>query len=335
MTTLLTLLAFIPLGTFLVWRGSSALESSSEALSAYYELPPTVHGAIVVAVGSSFPELSSTVLSTLLHGEFELGLSAVVGSAIFNILVIPGVSGVVAGRLSTGRDLVFKEGQFYLISVAVLLLTFSLAVIYNPVEGARLEGEISRPVALVPILLYLLYLFIQQQEVRERDNPRRPEGFRPLRDWLRLLLSLLLILGGVELLVRSALLLGDLLGTPSFIWGVTIIATVTSLPDAFVSVRLARAGKGVVSLSNVLGSNIFDLLVAVPAGVLLAGATRVDFGVAAPLMAMLTVATVVLFAAMRTNLYLSRREAWLLLAVYFLFLLWVLFEATGLTSLTY
>ncbi len=332
-TPLLTAL-YIIVGTAAVWKGSGILEDSSEQLSRYYRLPPTVHGAIVVAVGSSFPELSSTVLSTLLHGEFELGLSAVVGSAIFNILVIPGLSALVGGRLKTGRDLVFKEGQFYLISVAVLFLTFSLAVLYNPLENGRLTGEISRGLALVPLLVYLLYLFIQQQDVREYEGGEDETGLSPLKEWAKLSVSLLLILVGVEALVRSAISLGILLGTPSFVWGLTVIAIVTSLPDAFVSLRLARRGEGVVSLSNVLGSNIFDLLVAVPAGILIAGATPVDFGVAAPLMGMLTLATVVLFAAMRTDLHLDRWEAWLLLGMYGAFLLWVVLETFGVTGLT-
>lgn len=332
-TPLLTAL-YIIFGTAAVWKGSGVLEDSAEQLSRYYRLPPTVHGAIVVAVGSSFPELSSTVLSTLLHGEFELGLSAVVGSAIFNILVIPGLSGLVGGRLKTGRDLVFKEGQFYLIAVAVLFLTFSLAVLYNPLENGRLTGEISRGLALVPLLVYLLYVFIQQQDVREYEGGEDETGLSPLKEWAKLSVSLLLILVGVEALVRSAISLGDLLGTPSFVWGLTVIAIVTSLPDTFVSLRLARRGEGVVSLSNVLGSNIFDLLVAVPAGVLIAGATPVDFGVAAPLMGMLTLATVVLFATMRTDLHLDRWEAWLLLGMYGAFLFWVVLETFGVTGLT-
>lgn len=328
-------LLFILFGTVAVWKGSALLESSSEGLSQHYRLPPTVHGAVVVAVGSSFPELSSTLLSTLLHGEFELGLSAVVGSAIFNVLVIPGLAGLLGGTLRTGRDLVFKEGEFYLISVGVLLLTFSLAVIYNPLGSQRLQGELSRGIVLIPLLVYAVYLFIQQQDVREYDGGTE-EGtpISPTKAWLRLLGSLALILLGVEALLRAAIRLGDLLGTPSFVWGLTVIAIATSLPDTFVSIRLARRGEGVVSLSNVLGSNIFDLLVAVPAGVLIAGATPVDFGVAAPLMGMLTVATVALFAAMRTDLRLDRRESALLLLVYALFLVWVVLETLGVTSVT-
>ena len=85
-TFLLCLLAAV-VASAIIWKGSELLESASERLSAYYKLPPVVQGAIVVAVGSCFPELSTTVISTLVHGEFELGVCAIVGSAIFNILV--------------------------------------------------------------------------------------------------------------------------------------------------------------------------------------------------------------------------------------------------------
>ena len=68
-------LGLIAGATIVVWKGSDLLESAAEQLSAFYGFPPVVHGTVVVAIGSSFPELSSTVLATLLHGEFALGLS--------------------------------------------------------------------------------------------------------------------------------------------------------------------------------------------------------------------------------------------------------------------
>jgi cation:H+ antiporter len=77
--------------------------------------------------------LSSVVISTLVHGEFELGVSAITGSAIFNILVIPAFAALLGGRLAANRELVFKEALFYPIAVAVLLLTLSFAVIYYPI----------------------------------------------------------------------------------------------------------------------------------------------------------------------------------------------------------
>src|SRR5699024_9361747 len=128
---------------------------ASEELSVYYELPAIVQGAVVVAIGSSFPELSTVVLSTLLHGEFDLGVSAIVGSAIFNILIIPAASVLAAkDQLKSNRDLVYKEAQFYIISVAVLLITFSFAAIYFPLSSDEnvILGEMNRTLALLPLL---------------------------------------------------------------------------------------------------------------------------------------------------------------------------------------
>lgn len=310
-----------------VWKGSDLLEDSARKLSLYYSLPPAVHGAVVLAIGSSFPELSSAVLSTLVHGDFELGLSAVVGSAIFNILVIPGLAALVARkRLQSDKLMVYKDAQFYMVSVAVLLIAFSLSIIYHPQEGEDIRGRLSPALAVIPMCLYGLYVFIQQQEVSEEQDKHTDKEIKPLRAWGKLGLSLLLVVVSVEGLVRAAIFFGEQLDIPPFFWGITMISIVTSLPDAFVSVRLARKGEDVASLSNVLGSNIFDLLVAIPLGVILAGGTVINFSVAIPLMGMLTLATIILFASLRTRLELSQREALLLLATYLLIIGWIVLE---------
>lgn len=342
-------------GTALAWWGSGRLEESSGRLANHYALPDVVRGTLVVAVGSSFPELSAAVLSTLVHGEFELGMSTIVGSAIFNVLVIPAVAGFAGGKVSHGLRVVYRDAQFYLTSVAVTLLTFSLALIYHPLPaeggGRSLSGSITRPIAMIPLLLYGLYLFLQHQETKDHwrarrgDSPRDDgmeaepatdpgpsDDVRPGREWTVLAASLGAILVGVELLLRAVLELGERLDVPSFVWGVTIVAAATSLPDTLVSYRAARAGEAEVSLGNVLGSNIFDLLVALPAGLLIAGATPVDFGVAAPLVGMLTLATIVLFAVARIDLALDRRDALLLMALYVLFVAWAIAESAGWVS---
>lgn len=320
-------------GTAVIWLGSTYLESASQRLSAYYRLPEIVQGALVVAIGSSFPELSTTVISTLVHGEFELGVAAIVGSALFNILVIPGLSGLFAREpMQTNRDLIYKEAQFYMIAVAVLTLTFAFAAIYNPVDGGGdgvIRGEVTRWLALMPIALYGLYVFVQYQDVVEADTPDPDADIRPLREWGRLAVGLVLIVAGVEALVRAALSYGDIFNTPSFLWGLIVVAAGTSLPDAFVSVRAARSGRSVTSMANVLGSNTFDLLVCIPAGVLIAGTAVINFSLGAPLMAVLTAATILLFLLMRTKMTLSRVEAAVLLASYGIFVIWMVVETFG------
>ena len=330
MSTILIYSVVAIISTAIVWKGSQMLETSSEKLATHYELPDIVAGAIVVAVGSSFPELSTTVLSTLIHGEFDLGVSAIVGSALFNILVIPALSGLYAeDLLESNRDLVYKEAQFYMLAVAVLLLTFSFAAIYNPVESdaGAITGEFDRWLAVLPLGMYGLYLFVQWQDTMDFEPDVTDEDIAVGKNWLLLLGSLLIILIGVEGLVRSAITFGEVFDTPSFLWGATVVAAGTSIPDAFVSINSARSGNATTSLANVLGSNIFDLLVCIPAGVLIAGVAIVNYSVAAPLMGALTVATLILFLMMRTDMHLSRLEAWGLLFVYLCFVVWATLES--------
>jgi cation:H+ antiporter len=153
------------------------------------------------------------------------------------------------------------------------------------------------------------------------------------REWGRLAVGLFVILVAVELLVGGVKGLNATFGINEFLAGVTVIAAATSLPDALVSVRAARGGKGVTSLGNVLGSNTFDLLVAIPFGVLVAGSAPVSFFIAAPMMGVLTLATILLFTALRTDLSLSGTESYALLAAYVVFAGWVVGEVVGVFGL--
>ena len=323
----------IAVATGFIWFGSGWLEESAEHLSAYYGLPAVVQGSVVVAVGSSFPELSSVVF-TALAGTFDMGVGALVGSAIFNILVIPALSGIASdGHLETNRTIVYKEAQFYMIAVSALVVTFALAVIYVPVpDGPALAGQLTRPLAMLPILLYGLYLFIQWQDVSDHVADDA-DGIAVGREWGRLAVGLVVILVAVEQLVGSVESLGHTFGVPEFLAGVTIVAAATSLPDMLVSVRSARDDRGITSLGNVLGSNTFDLLVAIPVGVLIVGTVPVDFAVAVPMFGVLTLATVLLFTFLRTDLWITDVEAYLLLLAYALFVGWVVAESVGATHL--
>jgi cation:H+ antiporter len=307
------------------------LEEASNKLGSYYGLPEVVQGAVIAAIGSSFPELASSVLAVLRHGSFDLGVGAVVGSAIFNILVIPGVSALQKDGVDADRDVVYKEAQFYMLSVAVLLLVFSFGVIYYPVSGTELQANVTPLLGAIPVLLYGVYVFIQWQDVGDAGI-ESVSDVNVRRQWLLLAGSLIVILLGVEALVTAADDFGTIFGIPSFFWGLTVVAAGTSLPDTVVSIRAAEAGRGPTSLANVLGSNVFDLLIAIPAGILLAGGAVINYGAAVPMMACLTVATLVFLVVTRTELMLSRNEGILLLAAYGIFLIWVVTEASGLTN---
>ena len=170
-TSPLASVVIILVATAVIWIGSGWLEESAEHLAAYYGLPAIVQGSIVVAVGSSFPELASVVVAGL-AGTFDMGVGAIVGSAIFNVLVIPALAGLARDdHLPASRAIVYKEAQFYMIAVSAIVVTFALAVIYHPVPdgGAVLVGALSRPLAAIPLLLYGLYLVIQWQDIADHD----------------------------------------------------------------------------------------------------------------------------------------------------------------------
>lgn len=323
----------IVVATGFIWVGSGWLETAAEQLSTYYGLPAVIQGSVVVALGSSFPELAS-VIFTALAGVFDMGVGAIVGSAIFNILVIPAIAGLATDDpMESSRTVVYKEAQFYMVAVSALVVTFALAVIYYPVPGGEaLTGRITRPLALIPLLLYVLYLFIQWQDVSDHESEAATGNIDVVRQWGTLAVGLIVILVTVEQLVGAVEGLIHTFGIPEFLAGVTIIAAATSLPDTLVSVRAARAGKDITSLGNVLGSNTFDLLVAIPLGVLIVGSAPVNFAVAIPMMGVLTVATILLFAVLRTDLSMSGREAYALLATYVVFVAWIITETVGITN---
>ncbi|NHN47318.1 sodium:calcium antiporter [Halostella sp. JP-L12] len=326
MNGLLVALGLAVVATGVIWKGSEFLERSAERLSKHYGLPVAVHGAIVVAVGSSFPELSSVVISTLVHGEFSLGVGAIVGSAIFNLLVIPAASALASEQLETTRDVVLKDAQFYVISVLVLFIMFALGATYVP-GGTNRAAILTPTLAFIPLATYGVYVFLHQQDASE--HVAEDVDVNLLREWGTLAGALVLIAVGVEGIVRAALTFGEAFGTPSFLWGLTVIAAATSLPDAFVSVRAAKTGESVTSLTNVLGSNTFNLLVAIPIGVLLSGTATINFLAAIPTMGFLAFATLVFIVFTRTSLELTDPEAYGFLGLYGVFLVWMTLESVG------
>jgi cation:H+ antiporter len=331
MASLPVLLVIAVVSTAVIWKGSELLETAAARLSRHYGLPVAVHGAVVIAIGSSFPELSSVVISTLVHGEFSLGVGAIVGSAIFNLLVIPAISALSSESLEATRDIVHKDAQFYIISILVLFITFALGATYVP-GGTNEAARLTPLLVVLPLATYAVYVFLQYQDTRDYTAPPA-QNVSPRRQWAVVVLALALITVGVEGIVRAALGFGEAFDTPSVLWGLTVIAAGTSLPDAFVSVNAAKQDEDVTSLTNVLGSNTFNLLVAIPVGVIIAGTAEINFLTAVPLMGFLAVATLVFIVfsrTHRTHLELTNREALTLLALYGLFLVWMILESVGL-----
>lgn len=325
----------IILGTVLIYLGSEWLEQSSAKISANYDIPSVVKGSIITAFGSSFPELSSVVIASIIHGEFELGMSIVIGSAIFNIVFIPAIAGIKADGLELGGTRVRNEITIYLfvvLSVAAFLVS-ALFIFDNPESIADLDSDVylSPYIALVLLLMYGLYVFYQWKFSRSVDTQDvRIEN--PKKQWLLLGSSLVLIAIGVEATVRSVIELGDIFNTPSLLWGVVVVAASSSLPDALVSLRQAGKDEDSASFANVAGSNIFDLLVVLSAGVILSGGTMINLGSTLPLMFVLAISSLLILLIIRSGGVISKLQSYALFSYYLLFCLWILLEAIGITG---
>ncbi len=328
----LTYIFFIvAVATIIIWKACNYLEEACHDLAICYGLPDSVKGSTVMAISSSFPELVTIVLATGIHGDFELGLATIIGSAVFNILVIPGTSVLFRpGSLHAGREVLYREAQFYLISVLIVMVTLSFSVIYQPSTVDPYNGTLTGSLMILPLLFYVLYIYIQYQEVRDhKPEKKQQQKTTALKSWGKLVISVLMVTFGVEMLIRMVIKLGGIFSTPSYFWGATILAAATSIPDLFVSVKAAQRKLSSASLTNAFGSNIFDLLVVLPVGVIIAGAVGFNYPRIIPMMMFLVFATVAFIIMARSKSELTNNNGKVLLLLYLGFIIWMGTEYIG------
>lgn len=320
----------VVIATAIIWKACNYLEDACHELALCYGLPDSVKGSTVMAISSSFPELVTVVLATGIHGDFELGLAAIIGSAVFNILVIPGTSVLFrTGSLQAGRNVIYREAQFYLISILIVMLTLSFAVIYNPSTVDSLNGTLTSSLMILPLAFYVLYIYIQYQEVRDHKPQEKEHTSPAIKSWGKLIISMALVTIGVEMLIRMVIELGDMFTIPSYFWGATILAAATSIPDLFVSVKAAQRKLSTASLTNAFGSNIFDLLIVLPVGVIVAGAVGFNYPHIIPMMMFLLFATVFFLVLARSGSKLTNNNGKILLLLYVIFIVWMGIEYIG------
>ena len=311
------------LSTFIIWKASDMIGNAGDHLAYYYKMPSIVKGAIVAAIASSFPELTTVILSTCRHGVFDLGVGTIVGSAVFNILIIPALSQLAIKKpLKASRDIVYKEGFYYIISVAAVMMVFFYAAVFYP--SGEFSGSINRWLASVLILMYFGYLYIQAQEMK--DGTHEIENFNPEMGlpcaWVKLVSGMIGVFVAVEIMIVAVLEIGELFNFPMIFWGITICAAATSIPDTLLSVRDAKQGEADAALANAFGSNTFDLLICIPVGVLIAGTAVININDVIQPMGFLIIVTFITVFLIRNNLNLTKGDSFVLLGMYILFIAW-------------
>lgn len=217
-------------------------------------LSETVVG-LLTAAATDAPEVSSALIA-LVQGEKEVSLGVVVGSNIFNLTAMIGLSAVVVGVVSLGRGALILEGALGLL--ATLVAAGLIVGVLSPVLAIVLFAA-----GVVPYLVIVGRS--SGREPLEKGRGKHVEENALWKPIALILPAVALIIVGATGMVRSALVLGDHWHIPKAIIGVLILAPITSLPDAFTAIRLAISHRGAAVVSETFGSNTINLA----AGVLL------------------------------------------------------------------
>lgn len=306
-------------GLVLLILGANTLVKGAARLARAAGVSPLVVGLTVVAVGTSSPEVAVAIQSAL-AGANDVALGNVVGSNIFNVLFVLGLASVVT-PLVVSTQLVRVDVPV-MIGVSFLVLLLGLDGRMGPVDGA---------VLLVGVVLYTVFLVRLGRRQRAR-SPRlaEPPERRLLTDGLLILLGLALLVLGSRWLLRAAVAIAASLGVSELVIGLTVVAAGTSLPEVATSLAAGLRGERDMAVGNIVGSNIFNLLlvmglaaVAAPGGVTVStGALTFDI----PVMIAVAVACLPIFF---TGYVIARWEGTVFLAFYALYATILFLQATN------
>ena len=239
---------FIVIGIVLVLWGADRLTDGAVAVAEKMKMPQIVIGLTIVAMGTSMPEFCVSLISAL-KGTSDLAVGNIVGSNIFNTLLIVGVSALVA-PMSIMKTTVRKDIPFALVASALLLIMC-------------LDEDISRIDAAILFVMFLIFMYITLRGAKAQGTDVEEKEKKSMATWLSvvwILVGLACLIGGSNLFVDGATVVATKLGVSEAVIGLTIVAGGTSLPELATSVVSARKGNSGIAIGNVLGSNVFNIL---------------------------------------------------------------------------
>lgn len=321
-------IVYIIIGVALVLWGADRLTEGASSLARGMRVPEIVIGLTIVAAGTSAPELFVSLVSAL-KGTPDLAVGNVIGSNIFNTTLIVGCSAIVAPMM-VQKNTVRKDIPF---AVVASLLLFVLC--FDDMDSPHLWGnEITRSdgiILLLGFIGFMIYTFhvarkdgLMPTEEELEDNAEMPKDYSQLwRNLFWIAVGLGCLIYGSSLFVDAATYIAHRFGVRQSIIGLTIVAGGTSLPELATSVVAAYKGRSAIAIGNVIGSNVFNILLilgitAVIHPLRIMGITIVDL-----MMLLVTIGFLWLFAF--TKYYVSRREGLVLVFSFLLYMGWLLY----------
>jgi cation:H+ antiporter len=258
---------YFTLGLVALIAGARLLVRGASKLALSLGISPLVVGLTIVSMGTSAPEVAVSV-GAVLDGRTALAVGNVVGSNIFNVLFILGVSALIA-PLVVNAQLIRQEVP---IMIAASLLLAVLAA----------DRHIGRPESMLLLALlaaYTVFLIVQSRRETQATRDEYAEAMPPQRAWDRhWAAQLALVLGGLALLVlgsnwlvEAAVAFARALGVSELVIALTIVSAGTSMPEVATSLMAALKGERDIAVGNIVGSNTFNILGCVGAAGLAAG----------------------------------------------------------------
>ena len=320
----------IIVGIALVIWGADRLTEGASGIARGFHIPEIVIGLTIVAAGTSAPELFVSLMSAL-KGTPDLAVGNVIGSNIFNTMLIVGCSALVAPIVITPST-VKKDIPF---AVAASLLLFVLC--FDDMNSAHLWGNsISRSDGMLLLIGFAAFMGYTLMEARKsgqikpknqylgEEEVKEPNDYSRL--WINLLwmvVGLACLIVGSDLFVDAATYVAHRFGIRQSVIGLTIVAGGTSLPELATSVVAARKGKSALAIGNAIGSNVFNILLilgltAVVCPMRIMGITIIDL-----MMMLVSIGIVWLFAF--TKYTVSRREGILLILGFMAYMAWLFY----------
>ena len=246
------------IGFFFLIKGADLFVDGAASIARKFNIPSMVIGLTIVAMGTSAPEAAVSITSSL-AGQNDMSVANVVGSNFFNILMVLGVSAIIA-KLPVQKNTIQKDTPFLLI-VSALLLIFAFDKNISRIEG----------IIFLVIFVYFLYTTVKSAKnteestslsdneiaVSDNDIPADTPMFKTI------ILSLIGIAGiifGGDMVVDSATSIATMFGMSANLVGLTIVAVGTSLPEFVTSIVAIKKGETEIAIGNVIGSNIFNIL---------------------------------------------------------------------------
>ena len=254
---------FMLIGGFvLLIKGADWFVEGASSVAKLLKVPSIIIGLTVVAFGTSLPEASVSI-SSAIAGMNSLAVSNVVGSNIFNALVVLGASALIV-PVCVQPDSVRKEIPFSILCTAVLLAALLLGMNVGAAETTYTIGRIG---GLVLLAVFAFYMYWQvSAALKSRKAGEIDEGedevkvLSPLKSLIFIVVGVACIILGGNFVVDGASAIAIKFGMSETLVGMTIVALGTSLPELVTSMIAAKKGESDLALGNAIGSNIFNIV---------------------------------------------------------------------------